>query len=263
MGKKKNLQTLDEDEMAYVQEKMAPDTENTKEYINYLKTLSYKISIKCKNEKQKDFLNILKDKTKKIIFANGSPGTGKSWLSDSYALHSLKNNEFEKIIICTPLIQSTSMPIGILPGTLQEKVYMHELNERRNFSKILKESGNINSEFISNALFNTGKISFEFVNYLRGMTIDNALILVAEAEKFSVDDMLLILTRMGENSKIIISGDELQVDRNDIKKNQHGSGLRYAMSKLSSMESVGCVTFDENDVVRNTIITEILKKWNE
>lgn len=268
MGKRKNLQSsIDDEERDLIDEKMRGisfednGVENIKAYSNYLKTLSYKLNIKCKNEKQKEYLKLLKDPSKKIVLANGSPGTGKSYLSDSYALKALKEGDFQKVIICTPLIQSTTMPVGILPGSFQEKVFMHEMTEKRNFTKILQDSDNTSPEFITNALFYGGQINFEFVNYLRGVTLSNSLILVAEAENFSIDDILLILTRIGDKSKIVISGDELQVDRNDIKKNTKGSGLNYAIEKLKDMESVGVINFGPDDVVRNPLITEILKKW--
>lgn len=92
---------------------------------------------------------------------------------------------------------------------------------------------------------------------------DNALILINEAENYSKEEMLLILTRIGENSRIIITGDLEQLDRKDIKKSNTACGLEYALEKLKDMDEVASVEFDTNDIVRNPIITKIIDNWKK
>ena len=101
------------------------------------------------------------------------------------------------------------------------------------------------------------------VNFARGKTFDNALILINEAENYSKEEMLLILTRIGENSRIIITGDLEQLDRKDIKKNNTICGLEYALEKLKDMDEVASIEFEPDDIVRNPIITKIIDKWKK
>ena len=98
------------------------------------------------------------------------------------------------------------------------------------------------------------------VNFCKGKTYDDSIILVSEAEDFTKSDMLLLLTRIGNNSKFIISGDDLQVSRADIINGQNKSGLIYAIEKLGNMEEVSIDRFEVDDIVRNKIITKILGK---
>ena len=122
MGKKKNLQTLTETELEFIENKMRGDSA-----INYitseglcsrLKTLSYKIDVKCKTEAQKRFLNQLKDDKKQICFGLGSPGTGKSFISLSYALKAIKDGKFSNIVMVIPTAQAggADLSIGFLKG---------------------------------------------------------------------------------------------------------------------------------------------------
>lgn len=96
-----------------------------------------------------------------------------------------------------------------------------------------------------------------------GKTYDNALILINECENYSKEEMLLLLTRIGENSKIIISGDIEQLDRKDIKKNGYKCGMEYALEKLKDMEEVAYVEFTTEDIVRHPIISKIIENWKK
>jgi phosphate starvation-inducible PhoH-like protein len=101
------------------------------------------------------------------------------------------------------------------------------------------------------------------VNFARGSTIDNAIILISEAENFSKEEMLLLLTRIGENSKIILTGDLEQLDRKDIIKSKNKCGLEFAVEKLSTLSSVGVIEFNNDDIVRNPLIGEIIDLWKK
>ena len=102
----------------------------------------------------------------------------------------------------------------------------------------------------------------EAASFLRGKTFDDSIIVIDESENFSKQEILLILTRIGRNSKMVFLGDNQQVDRKDIKKSGEKCGLDYAFETLKEVDDIGFLEFKEEDIVRNPIITEILKKWN-
>lgn len=128
--------------------------------------------------------------------------------------------------------------------------------------KILEKSGNYSCESTVAGLVRNGVIRYELVNFARGKTFDDSLILVNEAENYSKEEMLLILTRVGENSKIVITGDVVQCDRQDIKKSKQMCGLEYAKEKLGHLDEVAYIEFGPEDVVRNPLITKIINSWN-
>jgi phosphate starvation-inducible PhoH-like protein len=225
----------------------------------------YKISIKCKTEKQKEFLNQLKDKNNEICFGIGSAGSGKSFISLGYALKMLKekDNEYSQLIIIVPTVEAGAMNIGYLKGTIEEKTEAYQAADKFTMSKILKLSGNAEPDGIVAKLVNNGSIRYELVNFARGKTFDNCIILINEAENYSRQEMLLLLTRIGENCKIICTGDEEQMDRKDIKKSNSKSGMLYAIEKLNELQKVSSIEFDNNDIVRNPLIGKIIELWNK
>lgn len=271
MAKKKNLKGIDEIELEFINEKLKGDS-----ITNYragdnivntamLKTLGYKLSIKCKNERQKEFINQLKDKKNEICFGIGSPGTGKSFLSLAYALKELKDGKFDKIVMIIPTAQAggADLSLGFLKGTFFEKTYMFTEADKETITKILRLSGNVQAKEIADQLVNSGLIQHEYINFLLGKTIDNSIILVNEAEQYTKDNMRLILTRLGENSKIVVTGDAKQVNRKSIKNKTDICGLSYAVEKLGDMDEVSITEFTDDDIVRNKLITKILKKFDE
>ena len=268
MGKKKNLKGLDDFDIDFINEKLSGNN-NLASYISpddlistsSLKALNYKIDIKCKNEKQKEFLNTLKDKKHQICFASGSAGAGKSYISLAYSLHALKDagNTFDKIIIVIPTCPAGNMDIGLLKGTYEDKIRPYLDADTYTMEKILKNSGNGDPNTIVRTLINCNYIDYQLVNFARGKTFDNCIVLINEAENYSREEMLLLLTRMGEGSKFIISGDPIQKDRKDLKKN--GDGLTYAIECLKDLEETSVTTFTNEDIVRNPLISKILENW--
>lgn len=265
MGKRKNLTGLEEYEKELIDSKMNNGYEDRMEnsYTNCSKALSYKINLKCKNKKQKDLLNILKDTKNEICFGIGSAGSGKSFISIAYALQALKDNEtpYKKIIIIVPTCEAGAMSLGFLKGTLEEKILPYLEADTYTMEKILNQSGNLGSKQIVENLIKCDMIDYQLVNFARGKTFDNAILLISESENFSKEEMLLLLTRIGENCKLIITGDPIQLDRKDIKKTNSDCGLTYALKKLQDLDEVDSIIFDENDIVRNPLISKILKIW--
>lgn len=259
MAKKKRLvESLDEEELAYVTNKMNPEKEDFKTPSS--KLLNFKLKLKCKNQRQKELHNLIKEK--QIVFCQGSAGTGKSYIAAETALELLKNEPYRRIIICCPNVESSSMPLGLLPGTVDEKMQPYMDAIEFTLIKILDESGNFGSKEIISNLLKNDLVVEEAAAFLRGKTFDDSIIIIDESENFNKQEMLLILTRIGKNSKMVFLGDNQQVDRKDIKKSGEKCGLDYAFETLQGIDDIGFLEFEEEDIVRNPIITEILKKWN-
>lgn len=259
MAKKKRLvESLDEDELEYINNKMNPEKEEANSIPS--KLLNFKLKLKCKNQKQKELHNLIKEK--QIVFCQGSAGTGKSYIATETALDLLKNGPYRRIIICCPNVESSAMPLGLLPGTVDEKLQPFLDAIEFTIEKILDDSGNFNSKDVLANLLKNDVVVEEAASFLRGKTFDDSIIIVDESENFNKQEMLLILTRIGRNSKMVFLGDNMQIDRRDIKKSGEKCGLDYAFDVLKGIEDIGFLEFTEEDIVRNPIITEILKKWN-
>lgn len=259
MAKKKRLvESLDEDELEYIKAKMNPEKGEANPIPS--KLLNFKLKLKCKNQKQKELHNLIKEK--QIVFCQGSAGTGKSYIATETALDLLKNGPYRRIIICCPNVESSSMPLGLLPGTVDEKLQPFLDAIEFTIEKILDDSGNFNSKDVLINLLKNDVVIEEAASFLRGKTFDDSIIIVDESENFNKQEMLLILTRIGRNSKMVFLGDNMQIDRKDIKKSGEKCGLDYAFDVLKGIEDIGFLEFTEEDIVRNPIITEILKKWN-
>lgn len=126
--------------------------------------------------------------------------------------------------------------------------------------KIFNASGKNGKEVVQK-LVDAGKIEVKSSQFLRGNNIDNAIVIVSEAQNFGRDTFLKILTRIGTNSKYIFNSDEMQLDSSSLKSGKNQKGLQYAVEKLSDMDEIGIVEFGLEDVVRNDLIPGILKRW--
>ena len=264
MGRKKNMQGLDAHEIEYINEKMGYNVvDRCDDIIHFSRSVDYKIEIKCKNKKQKDFLNLLRNDTKQLCFGIGSAGSGKSFISLAYALEALKDpsTPYRKIVCFVPTCEAGAMSVGFLKGTLEEKIEPYLEADTYTMMKILDKSGNYSSRQILDNLIKNKIINYELVNFARGKTLDDSIILLNESENYSKEEMLLLLTRIGENSKIIISGDLQQLDRKDIKRKEKECGLKHAMEKLRDLDEFGLIEFTPEDIVRNPLIGKIINKW--
>ena len=223
-------------------------------------SLKYRIELKCKNKKQKELVETIKKN--KITFVQGVFGVGKTFVINSVALEMLKepDNGIDKIVCLIPTVQNGAHAIGLLPGTLEEKVGNYAINEIDAFKKILRKSGNSNEEQTIANLISSGQIDIRPISFLRGASLENSFICVSEAENFTKEEMFLILTRF-ESGKMVISGDPLQADRGEIKRGN--SGLLHGVQRLKDIPDVGIVQFSDEDIVRNDILIDIYKKWKD
>lgn len=223
-----------------------------------VKPLRYKVNLKCKNQKQKELVNAIKNN--QITIVEGVFGVGKTFVINSVALEMLKNeeNNIQKIILILPTVNNSSMSLGHLPGDLDEKIYNFALNELDSLKKILDKSGNSDSKQVIDDLIKNELLEIRPISFLRGASLSDAFICVSEAEQFTKEDLFLILSRF-ESGKMIISGDHLQSDRKEVKNGN--SGLLHAMERLDGIKGIGIVKFTEKDIVRNDILLEIYNKW--
>lgn len=210
------------------------------------------IKFKPKTENQKIFYELL-DK-KEVVICSGPAGVGKSLISVVKALELLKSpkNEFYKIIICTPAVEADEK-LGFLPGTAEEKLHPYIFSTLYLFNKIIGEQK-------TEQLREQGYLQILPLAYARGINIDNSILIAEEFQNATPRQMKTLITRIGYHSKFIISGDLEQSDR---YKNNKESGLYDALTRLDKIEKIGIFSFGDQDVVRNSLITEVLERYKD
>lgn len=209
------------------------------------------INFKCKNANQKQFVNQIKEKI--ITIGAGYPGTGKTFLSCAEAIQLLKTEpQYRKIMLVKSVTVLKGEEVGFLKGTLEEKLSPFMESFKDNFYKLIGKG-------LTDKLHEQGVIEVQPLTYLRGRTIDNTIIIVDEAQNISYDNMKTILTRIGENSKIVIIGDQRQIDL----RNKKDSCLNWLATKFESNNKFGVTKFAKEDQVRNPIISVIEDMFDE
>jgi phosphate starvation-inducible protein PhoH and related proteins len=184
-----------------------------------------------------------------ITFAIGPAGTGKTYLAVVYAVACLKNQEFKKIILTRPAVEAGEN-LGFLPGDLKEKVdpYLRPLYDALHDMLGVEQT---------EKMLEKGQIEIAPLAYMRGRTLDNAFVILDEAQNTLPSQMKMFLTRMGFRSKIIVTGDITQID---LRKDQR-SGLIQAVNLLKSIDEIAFVEMTTADVVRHPLVAKILEKY--
>jgi phosphate starvation-inducible protein PhoH and related proteins len=216
----------------------------------YLKSMS--ITTKCRNENQKKLVNSIKEN--EITIVSGLPGTGKTFLACAEALRLIKSKpKYKKVLLVKSVTQLPGEELGFLPGDLHDKLDPYMISFIDNFEKIIGES-------LTKKLRELGLIKIQPLAFVRGRSIDNTIIVVDEAQNIAIDNMRTLMTRIGDNSKMVILGD---VKQKDIK-NKNNSSLETILEKFRDHDGFGCVELrDPNDVVRNPIIKIIESTFDE
>lgn len=205
--------------------------------------------IKPKTVGQKKYVDAIRRQM--IVFGLGPAGTGKTYLAMAMAITAFRNNEVGRIILTRPAIEAGEK-LGFLPGDLQSKIdpYLRPLYDAL-YQIMGAESFLKNSE--------KGLIEVAPLAYMRGRTLDNAFIILDEAQNTTPEQMKMFLTRLGFNSKAIITGDVTQIDLPDAKR----SGLVEASKILRDIPDIAICRFSEKDVVRHKLVQDIIRAYEK
>lgn len=205
--------------------------------------------VKPKTIGQKDYVDAIRNKM--IVFGMGPAGTGKTYLAMAMAITAFKNEEVNRIILTRPAIEAGEK-LGFLPGDLQSKVdpylrplydALHQIMGAESFQKNMEK----------------GLIEVAPLAYMRGRTLDNAFIILDEAQNTTPAQMKMFLTRIGFGSKAVITGDATQKDLAPGTK----SGLDIALTVLSKIEDIGICKLTSNDVVRHPLVQKIVQAYDD
>jgi len=208
-----------------------------------------KFKLRGKNKKQKELITEI-DKNQ-ITFAVGPSGVGKSYISVAKALELLANpdNQYQKIYVITPAVEADNS-IGWLKGSLEDKLDPYLFSTYYLIDKII---GKKNRKQMQEMRI----IEPLAYGFIRGISIDNAIVIAEESQNTGVSQMKTLLTRIGYNTKFIISGDLEQTDRKG-----NNNGLSDGINRIKDIEEIGLVEFSTKDIVRNPLISKILKRYN-
>jgi phosphate starvation-inducible PhoH-like protein len=181
-----------------------------------------------------------------MLFAIGPAGTGKTYTAVALAVRALKSKEIKRIILTRPAVEAGEN-LGFLPGDLREKLdpYLQPLYDA------LRDM--LQAEKLSDYLTN-GTVQIAPLAFMRGRTLDNAFVILDEAQNATVSQMKMFLTRMGRNAKFVVTGDQTQIDLPSKQK----SGLAEVVNMLEKIEGVGLVKLDKSDVIRHPLVKKVI-----
>ncbi len=205
--------------------------------------------IKAKTMGQKRYIDAIRKST--IVFGVGPAGTGKTYLAVAMAVRAFRSHDINRIILTRPAVEAGEK-LGFLPGDMQDKVdpYLRPL-----YDALFEMLGPENHQ----RCVERGNIEVAPLAYMRGRTLDDSFIILDEAQNTTPEQMKMLLTRLGANSKIVITGDITQIDLPDAKK----SGMIEAIKVLAHVDDISIVHFSEKDVVRHRLIQDIIKAYEK
>ena len=227
---------------------MIEEKNNSKEKIEYI-IKTPKRSVIARSERQKKYVRALKESD--IIISAGPAGTGKTYLAVAVALTMLLEKKIERIILSRPAVEAGER-LGFLPGDMKEKVdpYLRPLYDSLydllDYEKVQKR-------------IEIGDIEIAPIAFMRGRTLKNSFAILDEAQNATDIQIKMFLTRIGENSKIVINGDPSQIDLS----NKSLSGLNRSKKLLGHLKEISVVDFDHSDVVRHPLVSKIIKAYSD
>ena len=208
-----------------------------------------KRSVIPRSKRQKDYVKALK--TSQIIMSLGPAGTGKTYLAVAVALTMLLEKKVERIILSRPAVEAGER-LGFLPGDMKDKIdpYLRplydSLHDLLDYNKIQKK-------------IDTGEIEIAPLAFMRGRTLKNSFAILDEAQNATRTQIKMFLTRIGENSKLVVNGDPSQIDL----PNKNQSGLIESQKILKDVKEISIINFDQNDVIRHPLVTKIVEAYKK
>ncbi len=235
------------DIISSVQKDMEPEKSNIKSFQQLIKTP--RKSVIARSEKQSEYIKALKEKD--IIMSIGPAGTGKSFLAVSVAVTLLLEKKVDKVILSRPAVEAGEK-LGFLPGDMKEKVdpYLRPL-----YDALYELFG---ADKVDKKI-ESGEIEIAPLAFMRGRTLKNSFAILDEAQNATETQIKMFLTRIGENSKIVVNGDPSQIDL--INKSQ--SGLLKSIEILKNLKEIKIIEFDHKDVVRHPLVSKIIRAYQK
>ena len=218
---------------------------------NYRTLTGLKVPIKAQTNAQAQYLDLLTGTRNDLIFGVGPAGTGKTFLAVAAGAAALKNKAASKLIITRPAVEAGEN-LGFLPGDLEEKVepYLRPIWDALDETLGADQAGRLREKRV---------IEVAPLAFMRGRTLKSAFVIMDEAQNATVAQMKMVLTRLGRDSRMVVTGDPGQVD---LPKGQ-ASGLAHALRILGDVEGVGRVTFSARDVRRHALVSRIIQAYDE
>ena len=222
---------------------------NKRQALKDLKNMNW--DLEFRNTAQKRFYKTISNKD--ITFCIGPAGCGKTYLSVHRALRELgdKDSRIDGIVIVKPLVEAAGEKIGYLPGDVEEKTAPFMMSFYYNMEQIIGKNR-------LEVLKNDGVIQVIPLAYMRGLTLTDKIVILDEAQNATPEQIKMFVTRIGERSKYIITGD---LEQSDIAK--HKSGLEDAIKRFAGVHGVGLAMFKEKDVVRHSLVRRLLKRYHD
>jgi len=235
------------DIMLSVKKSMKSEESNVKSFKQLIKTP--RKSVIARSEKQSDYIKALKEND--IVMSLGPAGTGKSFLAVSVAVTLLMEKKIERVILSRPAVEAGEK-LGFLPGDMKEKVdpYLRPL-----YDALYELFG---ADKIDKRI-ETGEIEIAPLAFMRGRTLKNCFAILDEAQNATETQIKMFLTRIGENSKLVVNGDPSQIDL--INKSQ--SGLIKSKDILKDLKEIKIIEFDHTDVVRHPLVSKIIRAYQK
>src|SRR6266850_4954089 len=218
-------------------------------YAERIHTSTRKANVTPKTVGQKKYVEAIREHD--ITFGLGPAGTGKTYLAVAMAVSALRDQKVSRIILTRPAVEAGEA-LGFLPGDVYEKItpYLRPLHDSLHDMLPAEEIQKYTER---------GIIEIAPLAYMRGRTLNNAFVILDEAQNSTTEQMFMFLTRIGHNSKAVITGDETQIDLPPHKQ----SGLLEAHHVLKTVEGIGIVEFDKRDVIRHPVVQRILAAYEE